>query len=87
MKDWTTFNLKYLAIPFTMLVFGMVIGFGLSESKKKPTKKYPIEVSCYWETGQASHYPTMEADSVKGDTIYKDGLGIVNKNIKNVKFK
>jgi hypothetical protein len=29
----------------------------------------------------------MEVDSVKGDTVYKDGLGIVNKNIKNIKFK
>jgi hypothetical protein len=53
----------------------------------KPTKYYPIEVSCYWETHQTSSYPTMEADSVKGDTIYKDGISIVNKNIKNVLFK
>jgi len=29
----------------------------------------------------------MEADSVKGDTIWKDGLNIVNKNIINVNFK
>jgi len=52
-----------------------------------PTKNYPIEVSCYWETDQTQHYPTMDADSVKGDTIYKDGLKIVNKNIKNVIFQ
>jgi hypothetical protein len=32
-------------------------------------------------------YPTMEADSVKGDTIWKDGNKIVNKNIINVIFK
>ena len=86
-KDWTLFNVKYFAIPMTSLVFGLVIGFGIANSKKKPTKNYPIEVNVYWETEQTQHYPTMDADSVKGDTIYKDGLGIVSKNIKNVIFK
>ena len=87
MKDWTTFNVKYLAIPFTMLVFGMVIGFGLSESKKKPSKKYPIEVQCYWSTNGYQSYPTMECDSIKGDTIWKDGNKLVNKNIINISFQ
>jgi len=87
MKDWTTFNVKYLAIPFTMLVFGMVIGFGLSESKKKPSKNYPIEVQCYWETNGYQSYPTMECDSIKGDTLWKDENKIVTKNIINVVFK
>ena len=87
MNDWSVFNIKYLAVPLTMLTFGMVIGFGLSESKKKPTKKYPIEVQCYWSTNGYSSYPTIEADSVKGDTIYKDGISIVNKNILNITFK
>jgi len=44
-------------------------------------------VRCHWETSQSSYYPTMEADSVKGDTIWKDGNRIVNKNIRNVEFK
>ena len=87
MKDWTTFNVKYLAIPFTMLVFGMVIGFGLSESKKKPSKKYPIEVQCYWAANGHQSYPTMECDSIKGDTIWKDGNKVVNKNIINISFQ
>ena len=87
MKDWTTFNVKYFAIPFTMLVFGMVIGFGLSESKKKPIKKYPIEVLTNWSTDGYQGHPTMDADSVKGDTIWKDGSKIVNKNIINISFK
>ena len=86
-KDWTLFNVKYFAIPMTSLVFGLVIGFSIANSKKKPTKHYPIEVRCHWETSQSSYYPTMEADSVKGDTIWKDGNRIVNKNIKNVLFK
>ena len=87
MKDWSAFNVKYLAVPFTMLVFGIVIGFGLSNSKKKPTKNYPIEVQCHWSTDGYMGNPTMEADSVKGDTIYKNGISIVNKNILNLQFK
>ena len=87
MKDWSAFNVKYFAIPFSMLVFGLVIGFGLSESKKKPSKHYPIEVKLHWETDQGAGYPTMDADSVKGDTVYKDGNLIVVKNIINIQFK
>ena len=87
MKDWSAFNVKYLAVPFTMLVFGIVIGFGISDSKKKPTKNYPIEVQCHFSTDSYQGYSTMEADSVKSDTIYKDGISIVNKNIFNIQFK
>ena len=87
MNDWSAFNVKYLVVPFTMLVFGVVIGFGISDSKKKPTKKYPIEVQTHWSTDQGASYPIMEADSVIGDTIYKDGISIVNKNILNITFK
>ena len=86
-KDWSTFNVKYFALPMTALVFGLVIGFGLSESKKKPSKKYPIEVQCYWETNGYQSYPKMECDSIKGDTLWKDGGKIVTKNIINVSFK
>jgi len=88
MKDeWQVPVIKYLAVPFTMLVFGMVIGFAICNPKKKPTKHYPIEVQCLWETNGYQGYPTMEADSVKGNTIYKDGLGIVSNNIINIQFK
>jgi hypothetical protein len=87
MKDWSAFNVKYLAVPFTMLVFGIVIGFGLSESKKKPTKHYPIEVTCKYQIDAYWYSSYMKADSVKGDTIWKDGSKIVNKNIINVEFK
>jgi hypothetical protein len=88
MKDeWILFGIKYLALPIIALVFGIVIGFGLVDSPKKPLKQYPIEVQCHWETNGYQGNPTMEVDSVKGDTIYKDGLKIVNKNIVNIQFK
>ena len=86
-KDWSTFNVKYFALPMTALVFGLIIGFGLSESKKKPSKKYPIEVQCYWETNGYQSYPKMECDSINGDAIYKDGLIIKSKTIINISFK
>lgn len=87
MKDWRTFHVKYFAIPFTMLVFGLVIGFGISDSKKKPMKKYPVEVQCHWSTNGYSSYPIMVCDSIKGDTLWKDGNRIVAKNIINISFK
>ena len=85
MKNWSIFNLHNF-IPIIFFILGLIAGL-LYPTSIKPTKNYPIEVSCYWETEQASHYPTMEADSVQGDTIYKNGISIINKNIKNVLFK
>ncbi len=85
MKNWSIFNLHNF-VPIIFFILGLIAGL-IYPINTKPTKNYPIKVSCYWETNQTSSYPTMDADSVKGDTIYKDGLGIVNKNIKNVSFK
>ena len=87
MRDWSTFNVKFFALPMSALVFGMVIGFGISNSKKKPSKHYPIEVQFYWSTNGYSNRSIMECDSINGDTIYKNGGKIVNKNIINVSFK
>ncbi len=52
-----------------------------------PTKTYPIEVTLHWSAKGLGGYPTMECDSIKGDTVYKDGNSIVAKNILNIKFK
>jgi hypothetical protein len=84
--DWTTFNVKYFAVPMTALVLGLVIGFAMGDSSK-PHKEYPVKVECYWQTNGYASYPTMECDSIKGDTVYKDGNSIVSKNIINVTFK
>ena len=86
--EWTTFNVKYFAIPMTALVFGLVIGFGLvSSTNKQPTKKYPLQVHIVYETAGYYHTPTIECDSVKGDSLWKDGLKIVNKHIVSVEYK
>ena len=84
--EWTTFNVKYFAIPMTMLVFGLVIGFGLAHSEKKH-KDYPIEVLTYSNRKDIISYTAVDADSVIGDSIFKDGNMIINRNIVNVVFK
>jgi hypothetical protein len=83
MKDWT----KLQKISFILMVISIISLIVLTSTIKTNKKHYPIEVSCHWETGQVSYYPTMEVDSVKGDSIWKDGIMIINKNIKNVEFK
>lgn len=88
MKDeFKEINQKYFWYPIVMLIVGILLGIFMPSPKPSKTKEYPIEVRCYWSTNGYQSYPGMEADSVKGDTIWKDGLSIVNKNIINVNFK
>ena len=84
--NWKQFNLHNFVPILSFFILGMIAGL-IYPSDTKPTKEYPIQVSCYWESGGMQSYPTMEADSVKNDTIWKDGNKIVNKNIINVEFK
>ena len=88
-EDKELFPVKYFAIPITVLVFGIVIGFGIAREtvSKKPTKDYPIEVLTYSNRKDIISYTAVDADSVIGDSIFKDGNMIVNKNIVNVVFK
>mgnify|MGYP003660833540 CR=1 FL=1 len=83
MKYWSIWD--YL-LPIIFFICGIIIGLNFP-SNTKPSKHYPIEVKLHWETGQSGGYPTMDADSVKGDTVYKDGNLIVVKNIINIQFK
>ena len=83
MKDWTT--VKQICIFAMGVSIGVLICLNLREHK--PTKHYPIEVLTNWSTDGYQGHPTMDADSVKGDTIWKDGRKIVNKNIINITFK
>ena len=81
---------KIKAFLFAVVV-GCTIGISMlylfSKSTSKPTKHYPIELLLHWSTKAQGGYPTMECDSIKGDTVYKDGNSIVVKNIVNIKFK
>jgi hypothetical protein len=69
---------------------GCIFAIVLNEilpSSSTPSKTYPIEVLLYFTTDGYQGHPTMECDSIKGDTVYKDGNSIVAKNIVNIKFK
>jgi len=83
--NWKQFNLHNF-VPILFFILGMIAGL-IYPRNSKPTKEYPIKVQTYWTSGSMESYPDMEADSVKGDTIWKDGNKIVNKNIINVIFK
>jgi hypothetical protein len=82
--NWKIFNLWF---PFLMLGAGFMVGYILGKMPKLPTKKYPVEVTACYETKNYWYTDYIECDSVKRDTIFKDGLSIINKNIKNIKFK
>ena len=84
MKDWTT--VKQICVLIMGISSGILIGVSL-DCEHENTKQYPIEVLTNWSTDGYQGHPTMDADSVKGDTIWKDGNRIVNKNIINVVFK
>lgn len=83
MKDWT----KLQKISFILMVVSIISLIVVTSTIKTNKKHYPIEVQCHWQTDGYQGHPTMEADSVKGDTIYKDGIGIVVKNIIQIQFK
>jgi hypothetical protein len=84
--NWKQFNFWNFWVPIIFFIVGILMGI-MFPRNLKPTKKYPIKVQTYWTSGSIQSYPDMEADSVKGDTIWKNGNKIVNKNIINVTFK
>ena len=84
--NWNKFNFwNFWAIMFAFIV-GIIMGI-IFPRGSKPTKEYPIEVKTYFNVDGYYSAPIFEADSVKGDSIWKDGLIIRNKNIVNIEFK
>jgi hypothetical protein len=85
--NWSRFNFwNFWAIMFAFIV-GTIMGIIFPRGSNKPSKNYPIEVRCYWNHGSYADYPIIQCDSIKGDTLWKDGLMIINKNIINIEFK
>jgi hypothetical protein len=78
-------------VHFIIFFIALLIGYFIDDWKlsSKPSKHYPIEVIVLSQETQTewSHSYKMDADSVKQDTIWKDGVYIVNKNIINLVFK
>lgn len=84
--NWNKFNFHNLWIPMIFFVLGIIAGI-LFPHDCKPQKEYPVEVEVCYQTKNYWYTKTIECDSLKGDTIYKDDLFVVNKNIVNVTFK
>jgi hypothetical protein len=74
--------------PAVSCLIGMWFGANYFQAESEE-KEYPVEVHVLWPENQMEmeHTHKFEADSVKADTVYKDGLSIVNHNIINVVFK
>ena len=86
MKEPSKFNVWDYFIPMIFFVCGIIAGL-IFPSNTKPSKEYPIEVECHWSTDGYQGHPSMECDSMKGDTLWKDGNKIIAKNIISIKFK
>jgi hypothetical protein len=84
--NWKQFNFWNFWVPIIFFIVGILMGI-IFPCNSKPTKEYPIEVTCSYQSATYYYSKYMDADSVKGDTIWKDGNKIVNKNIVNVTFK
>ena len=49
-------------------------------------KKYPIRIQQVWGNGTYIYSETFDVDSIRGETLWKDGNPIKSNNIKNIKF-
>jgi hypothetical protein len=74
-----------ILLPLFVGPISFCAGWAVGSKFNAPKKRYPIEVHLTSEGSDG--YLTMKADSVRGDTVWKDGLWIVNRNIVNVTFK
>ena len=84
--NWRKFNFwNFWAIMFAFIV-GIIMGI-IFPRGSKPSKDYPVIVTVCYETKTYWYTDYIECDSVNNDTIFKDGLSIINKNIKNIIFK
>jgi len=83
MKQWTSPNVRYFTTHFIAGAIGALVCVLVPDSKTKPSKQYPIEVTFI----MGESYKWMEIDSVVGNMAYKDGIKIKLDNVACLKFK
>jgi len=83
MKQWSSPNARYFTTHFIAGAIGALICVFLPDSKSKPDKKYPVEITLIMGSG----YMCMDADSVVGNMAYRDGIKIKLDNVACIKFK
>lgn len=78
-----------IALFITIGVGSCWMGYLIGTMQSFTSKKYPLDVSIHFPETQVEfeHTAHIYADSVKADTIWKDGAYIINKNITNITFK
>jgi len=76
-----------IAACIMCLGIGYLFGFIVFGMPKLPQKEYALVAHlCYERAGYYS-LPDIKCDSVKGDTIWRDGLQVINKHIVSVEYK
>jgi hypothetical protein len=84
--NWKKFNFDHFWVPMIFFILGIIAGI-LFPRGSKPSKDYPVVVTACYETKTYWYTDYIECDSVKGDTIWKDDLSVINNNIVNIGFK
>jgi homoserine acetyltransferase len=69
------------------LFIGFIVIYSILKSISNPSKKFKIIVQTAYTSGINIYTNSMDADSVRKDTIWNDGQYIINKNIVNILFK
>ena len=70
-----------------VIILILLIGMMSScENEIENGKKYPIRIQQVWGDGTYIHSETFDVDSIRGDTLWRDGNLIKSNNIKNIKF-
>jgi hypothetical protein len=69
-----------------IIVTLLIVMMSSCENKIENGKKYPIRIEQVWGDGIYIHNESFDVDSIRGDTLWKDGNHIKLNNIKNIKF-
>jgi hypothetical protein len=83
MKQWSSPNARYFTTHFIAGAIGALVCIFLPDSKSKPDKEYPIQITLI----MGSNYMYMDADSVVNGMAYKDSIKIKLDNVACIKFK
>ena len=69
-----------------IIVTLLIVMMGSCKNEIGNGKKYPIRIEQVWGDGIYIHNETFDVDSIRGDTLWRDGNRIKLNNIKNIKF-
>lgn len=68
------------AVLLTVSAFGLGLGYAFPK-KQKTKKEYPVQVTREWVLSNGYNHCITEGDSLKVDTLFKDGNKLKLKNL------